>query len=108
MTMSQLISATDTELSSISLHCFSAEQVGLVWVLTRNAGITGGWERLPEPFLDIDVYFEGRPGDEQGFLALEFHPDYTNNGLFYCWYSYRLSSNDPRYTRLSEFRVSQN
>ena len=54
-----------------------------------------------ETFLDIrERVFMGH--NEEGLLALDFHPDYEENGYFYVWYS----ANDPRRTVLSRFSRS--
>jgi glucose/arabinose dehydrogenase len=52
-------------------------------------------------FLDISAKaFKGH--NEEGLLALAFHPKYKENGYFYVWYT----RNKPRRHVLSRFKVS--
>ena len=82
------------------------EQIGLLWVFERNDTAAGRWTKLDEPFMNISVYYGNLNYDEQGFLALRFHPQYTENGLLYVWYSTFDFDAEIRSSRLSEFRVS--
>ncbi|MSR41334.1 MAG: hypothetical protein EXS10_05455 [Phycisphaerales bacterium] len=50
---------------------------------------------LTTPFLDIDVSLVTNgtsSSDEQGLLGMAFHPDYTNNGVFFVYYTGGTSS----------------
>ena len=40
------------------------------------------------PFFDMsDIVYTGDSPGEQGFLAMEFHPDFATNNLFYVYYT---------------------
>jgi glucose/arabinose dehydrogenase len=58
---------------------FILEQTGRILII-ENGAVS------PTPFLDI-VSLVGSDGIEQGLLGLAFHPDYTNNGFFYVYYT---------------------
>ncbi|MGE3181786.1 MAG: sorbosone dehydrogenase family protein, partial [Phycisphaerae bacterium] len=77
---------------------FIAEQAGRVRVLDSSDTL------LSTPFLDIRdrVAPLNAAYDERGLLGLAFHPRFSENGLFYVYYSLAERSA----TRLSEFRVS--
>ena len=77
----------------------------MLWTFERDADAAGGWTKLDEPFLNVSVHYESLFYDEQGFLAVRFHPDFENNGLLYSWYSY-FYEDVGRTTQLVEFRVS--
>ncbi|MBD3168047.1 MAG: T9SS type A sorting domain-containing protein [candidate division Zixibacteria bacterium] len=57
---------------------FIVEQPGKIMII-QNGGI------LPEPFLDIEDQVSY--GGERGLLGLAFHPDYSQNGLFFVNYT---------------------
>ena len=77
---------------------FIVEQIGVIHVLDGDNNL------LPDPFLDINVLTSYREGDERGLLGLAFHPNHSENGLFYVYYS---SAVDGRhFSILSEFRVN--
>ncbi len=67
---------------------FVLEQEGTIRIIDENGSL------LTAPFLDIEslVTNIGGIGDERGLLGLAFHPDYSNNGFFYVYYT-NLSSN---------------
>ena len=83
------------------------EQMGLAYVLGTDGKL------LTEPFLDLRQKIVPllKAFDERGLLALAFHPDFANNGLFYVNYSAKPRPDSPfkgktAYTwRTSEFRV---
>ena len=77
---------------------FIVEQIGVIHVLDREHNL------LPEPFLDINVLTSASKGDERGLLGVAFHPNHSQNGLFYVYYS--TSINRQHYSNLSEFRVN--
>ena len=77
---------------------FIVEQIGVIHVLDKDRNL------LPEPFLDINVLTSAREGDERGLLGLAFHPNHSENGLFYVYYS--SSVGGSHYSILSEFRVN--
>ena len=86
---------------------FVADQTGQVWIIDDD-------ERLDQPFLDLsDKLVELRPNfDERGLLGFAFHPDYSENGHFYVYYSIPLREGAPdnfdHTNRLSRFTVSPN
>jgi len=53
-------------------------------------------------FLDISEKIPQRRHNEEGLLALAFHPDYETNGHFYIYYT----PHDPRRGVVSRFTVS--
>lgn len=58
-------------------------------------------------FLDIQSIVDDSD-NEEGLLALAFHPDYATNGYFYIWYTINLDSSqgNGRHDRLARFTVS--
>jgi glucose/arabinose dehydrogenase len=68
-----------TEAGDDSGRLFVVEQGGVVWILQDG-------ERLETPFLDVSALIT-RQGNEQGLLGLAFHPNYSENGLFYINYT---------------------
>lgn len=58
---------------------FVVEQGGRVLVLVDD-------QIISQPFLDISAQVSTSAA-EQGLLSLAFHPDYTNNGVFFVHYS---------------------
>lgn len=78
---------------------------GRIFVLERGGGIRiiEDGELLEEPFLDLT-------GDvlsaflEQGLLGMAFHPNYSENGLFYVNYTDLLRSGD---VLTVQYRVSE-
>jgi glucose/arabinose dehydrogenase len=89
---------------------FIVEQVGRVRIVENG-------ELLDEPFLDISdrIVEQLEEFDERGLLAIAFHPDYTDNGRFFVYYSAPIRADAPFGRRarwdhtayLSEFRVSE-
>ena len=84
----------------LSGRVFVSEQVGVVHIYYKN-----GTKRA-EPFMDIsnNVFVTSSSGDERGFLGLEFHPDFENNGRVFVFYSFDDAGRFN--TRISEFTVS--
>lgn len=82
---------------------FIAEQIGVVHILGPDG------DRFPTPFLDISgrVLVSTFPGDERGFLGLEFHPRHFINGKFYVFYCTPRGTGGFK-TRISEFEVFLN
>ena len=60
-------------------RAFIVERAGRILVLKKGSV-------LPTPFLDIHLIVNSS-GDEQGLLALAFHPAYESNGKFYIVYT---------------------
>ena len=79
---------------------FVAEQIGVVHIYYKNGS------RLQDPFMDVSrmVLVDARRGDERGFLALAFHPNFRQNGKLYIYLSIR-GQNQIHKTRISEFRT---
>ncbi|MCX7554549.1 PQQ-dependent sugar dehydrogenase [Marinicella sp. S1101] len=79
-----------------SNRLFVVEQAGLIQIIENG-------QELPTPFLNIDPLTNG--GGEQGLLGLAFHPNYSQNGYFYVYYTdtdgdsvvarYSVSDNNP-------------
>jgi glucose/arabinose dehydrogenase/plastocyanin len=84
---------------------FVVDQIGVVWAVDAN-GTT-----LPEPFLDLrDNLVELRPTyDERGLLSVAFHPNFSENGKVYAFYSAPLRAEAPEdwncTNHISEFQV---
>lgn len=73
---------------------FVTERFGMIRVIDANRSL------LDAPFLDLtDQVLAG--GIEQGMLGLAFHPDYSNNGRFFVYYTDKGGNR-----QLSEFTVS--
>lgn len=58
---------------------FIVEQAGRIKILNADASIN------PISFLDITSLISS--GGEKGLLGLAFHPDYSNNGYFFVYYT---------------------
>ncbi len=84
---------------------FVVDQVGVVRVVDAN-GTT-----LPEPFLDLsEKMVPLRPTyDERGLLSIAFHPNFSENGKVYAFYSAPLREGAPEEwnctNHISEFEV---
>jgi len=100
----ELVSAGDE-----SGRLFVVDQVGTIRVINADGDL------LPTPFLDVTdrMVTLANPGfDERGLLSVAFHPDYSDNGRFFVYYSAPPDSDDPAgfdsESRVSEFRVMAN
>jgi glucose/arabinose dehydrogenase len=86
---------------------FVIDQVGYIYILDEDG------ELMDEPFLDLsDSIVELRESfDERGLLGLAFHPDYSENGRFFVYYSAPPREDIPEewdHTgHISEFAVSE-
>ncbi|PKL61080.1 MAG: plastocyanin, partial [Methanomicrobiales archaeon HGW-Methanomicrobiales-2] len=84
---------------------FVVDQIGVVQVVDAN-GTT-----LPEPFLDLrDKMVDLNPTyDERGLLSIAFHPNFSENGKVYAFYSAPLRPEAPEdwncTNHISEFQV---
>ena len=58
---------------------FVVEQGGRIKIMQPNGDVN------PDLFLDISTQISS--GGERGLLGLAFHPDYSNNGFFYVYYT---------------------
>ena len=74
---------------------FVVEQDGLIRVFPNDPAA-----EQTEIFLDISGQVNSGP-NEAGLLSMAFHPDYTDNGLFYLYYN-----RGNLETRIAEYRVS--
>ena len=85
---------------------FIVQQTGQIRVVLPDGTL------LEEPFLDVtDRMVELRDNfDERGLLGLDFHPEYSSNGLFYVYYSAPLRDSAPsgwdNTSVIAEFQVS--
>lgn len=81
---------------------FIVQRVGVIRILDAD------YEMLDPAFLDISDRVLAN-GIEQGLLGLAFHPDYSNNGQFYVYYTdkegrrqvseFKVSASDPNIAR---------
>jgi glucose/arabinose dehydrogenase len=76
---------------------FVVERFGRILIIDAEGTL------LEEPFLDLSEYVITF-GSEQGLLSLAFHPNYTENGLFYVNYSDARANGDQFSV---EFSVSE-
>jgi len=94
---------------------FIADQGGQVLIIDSNKTL------LSIPFLDLSSTISNLapngiggildPGlnpifDERGLLGLAFHPEYTNNGRFFVYYSAPQVGSNNHESVVSEFQVS--
>ena len=79
-----------------SNRSFVVDQRGRILVFENRSDAFAAKE-----FLDIRPIVRSR-NNEEGLLALAFHPKYAENGRFYVYYS----ASDPRRGVLSRFSVS--
>lgn len=85
---------------------FVVDQTGQIWIITADG------KRLETPFLNIadSLVQLNQHYDERGLLGLAFHPQYSQNGRFFVFYSAPLREQAPdnfdHTNRISEFRVS--
>lgn len=79
---------------------FVVEQPGLIKVFPNSSTATNADVTT---FLDLSTVVEYSAGLEIGLLGLAFHPNYSNNGLFYVYYIDR----EARYEmKLAQYQVS--
>ena len=76
---------------------FIVEKKGIIKVLQNNPDAAEA-----KIFLDIESRVNSSKS-ESGLLGLAFHPNFTENGLFYVYYNY-----GNLYSRIAEFRVTSN
>ena len=85
---------------------FIVDRIGVVRIVSPEG------ELLEQPFLDLRDRMVGLRGqyDERGFLDLEFHPRYEENGRFFVYYSAPADQDAPagwdNTSHVSEFVVS--
>ena len=86
---------------------FVVDQIGLIYVIDEEDNL------LETPFLDLrNTIVSLNPGyDERGLLGMAFHPDYSNNGRFFVYYSGPLRPEAPggwnHTSILAEYLVSE-
>jgi glucose/arabinose dehydrogenase len=96
-----------TESPDDSGRIFIVDQAGQIRILNDEGTLED------DPFLDLtDKMVELTPAyDERGLLGLAFHPDFTDNGRLFAYYSVPLRDGAPEgwnHTgRVSEFTVSE-
>jgi glucose/arabinose dehydrogenase len=87
---------------------FVLDQIGLIRIVTSDGTL------LAKPFLDLrsKIVPLMREFDERGLLGLAFHPNYSQNGRFFVYYSAPLRAGAPsrfdHTSHVSEFSVSGN
>lgn len=69
---------------------FVVEQQGLIKVFPNESGINSS---SVINFLDLEETVTFSSGQEMGLLGLAFHPNYTQNGYFYVYYTTGRSNN---------------
>jgi glucose/arabinose dehydrogenase len=84
-----------TQVRGDSARLFVVEKPGRVRIVRAGALVEA-------PFVSIDAVSDR--GQEMGLLGLAFHPDYSDNGRFYVYYS-TLRGSD-HFSRIAEYRVS--
>ena len=76
---------------------FALNKNGTIEIISPNG------EMNSQPFLDITHLIESCSFCEHGLLGLAFHPNYSENGLFFIYYT------DEQYNRiLARYVVSEN
>ena len=86
---------------------FIVDQVGVIRIHTPQKGL------LEEPFLNLKdkIVPLKDEHEERGLLGLAFHPDYSENGKFFVYYSAPLGEDAPEgwdhTSHISEFQVSK-
>ncbi len=84
---------------------FIVDQKGLLWILNSNEKL------LEEPFLNLTSHILSLNSgyDERGLLDMAFHPNFSENGKFYVYYSAPLADDAPstwdHTSYISEFQV---
>jgi len=86
-----------------SNRLFVVEQSGIIKVFNNNPAIAASEVAV---FLDLEDQVTFSPGQEMGLLGLAFHPNFSQNGWFYVYYTTGVSSNLQMTT--SRFTVSSN
>ena len=87
---------------------FVVDQIGIVQIVTPEGKL------LKDPFIDLSDRLVSLSGsyDERGLLGLAFHPNYTENGRIFVYYSAPLRPGAPQgwsaTNHLSEFQISKN
>jgi glucose/arabinose dehydrogenase len=85
---------------------FVVDQIGQIRIIDEEGVV------LDEPFLDLGDRMVGirENFDERGLLGLAFHPDFSENGRFFIYYSVPLQTGAPssydHTSRISEFKTS--
>jgi glucose/arabinose dehydrogenase len=82
---------------------YVGEQGGIVYIYKNKT-------KVQKPFLDIvnKVTTSGNAGEERGLLGMAFHPNYSDNGKFYIYYSISVMDPAVEMIKVSEFKVSSN
>ena len=79
---------------------FVSEQIGQIHIYFKNG------TKIKEPFMDLtdEVLTSAWKGDERGFLGLTFHPNFTENNKFYCYFS--VMHEGQQKIQISEYLIS--
>ena len=86
---------------------FIVDQIGLIKIINESGQI------IEEPFLDLrsKIVALRSQYDERGLLGLAFHPNFTQNGYLFVYYSalkrQQAPANWDHTSIISEFKVSQ-
>jgi glucose/arabinose dehydrogenase len=107
---------TAMEAPDQSHRFFVVDQPGQIWIIDQNG------HKMPQPFIDISSKMVTLSPfyDERGLLGLAFHPNFSQNGKFYLFYTAPPPPGGPivdagntglpkiwdNTTRISEFKVS--
>ena len=81
---------------------FVVEQPGRIYVFKNEANV-----EEKKLFLDISSRIPRRRHNEEGLLALAFHPKYKTNGFFYLCYSQHAADGKPRRGVIARFKVTK-
>lgn len=84
---------------------YVAQRAGVIQVVNNLSAPTP----TQANFMDLATYLSGLgtplpSGDENGLLSLVFHPNYNQNGYFYCWFSVTISG--QLHQRLARFQAT--
>ena len=86
-----------------SNRLFVVEQAGIIKVFPNDPNVSSG---QVSTFLDITDRVEFGIGQEIGLLGLAFHPNYSQNGYFYVFYTTENPTTFNIRMRISRFSVN--
>ncbi|MFQ5970357.1 MAG: PQQ-dependent sugar dehydrogenase [Nitrososphaerales archaeon] len=84
-----------------------------VGVKTGKVGVIENFQLLPEPMIELDVYWTtfgegGLNRDERGLTGITIDPEFEKNHYVYLHWSYLDSEDDKSYNRVARFTESNN